>query len=140
MSAKARYAVRPSSKSPLSYCRQNLLHHFALRLRALRAFAVQTHAHVACVHVAAADDEHGMDARFFSFGDLGFDRVRAEVALDAHLFGAELLDDFLRVSHQALLVVQRQHAHLFGREPEREVAVVVLNEEADEALVRAERL
>jgi hypothetical protein len=38
----------------------------------------------------------------------------AEVALDAHLLGAELLDDFLCVGYQ--------NADLLGREPEREVA------------------
>jgi hypothetical protein len=34
-----------------------------------------------------------VDARFLAFGDFGFDRVasRAEVSLDAHLSGAELL-------------------------------------------------
>ena len=47
---------------------------------------------------------NGVDARFLGFGDLGFNRVGAQIALDAHLFGAELLDDLLRVSHHGLLV------------------------------------
>ena len=43
------------------------------------------------------------------------------------------------VVDERLFVADGQHAHLLGREPEREVAGVMFDEEADETLVRAER-
>jgi hypothetical protein len=49
---------------------------------------VQTRGNVARFHVLAADDEHGVDAGLPSIGDLGFDWIWAEVAMDAQLFEA----------------------------------------------------
>ena len=43
------------------------------------------------------------------------------------------------VVHQRLVLADGQHAHLLGREPEREIAGVMLDEKADEPLVRAQR-
>ncbi len=68
---------------------QNLRHHFRLRLRALRAAVVETHAHCAGFHVAPADDEHGVDFGFLGFGNLGFDGVRAEVGFGADFVRAQ---------------------------------------------------
>ena len=45
----------------------------------------------------------------------------------------------MRVVDKRFVVADGQDAHLLGREPEREVAGVMLDEEADETLVRAER-
>jgi hypothetical protein len=53
------------------------------------------------------------------------------------LLGAQLVHEALRVVD--LRLGHGQDADLVGREPEGEVASVVLNEEADEALVRAQR-
>ena len=80
-----------------------------------------------------------MDFGFLGFGDLGFDGVGAEAGFGADFVGAQFAANFLGVGHELLVVVQRQHAHLFGREPEREVAGVMLDEEADEAILRAEQ-
>ena len=105
--------------------RQNLRHHFDLWLRSLPAFAWQSHAHLARVHIPPADDEHSVN---FGFCGFGADFVRAQFAVN-----------LLRVSHELLIAVERQHADLFGREPEREVAGVIFDQEADETFVRAER-
>ena len=43
------------------------------------------------------------------------------------------------VFDQRRFVADRQDAHLLGREPEREIAGVMLDQEADETFVRAER-
>ena len=53
--------------------------------------------------------------------------------------GAQFLHDGLGVVHQRLVLADGQHAHLLGREPEREVAGVMLDEKADEPFVRAQR-
>jgi len=55
---------------------------------------VQTHADVAGVHVADADDEHGVNARTFGFANLCLDRAWAEVTLHAQLFGASQSGNF----------------------------------------------
>ena len=52
---------------------------------------------------------------------------------------AQLGSDRLGVFHQRYLVIQGQHPHLLRGQPEREVACIVLDEEADEPLVRAQR-
>ena len=44
-----------------------------------------------------------------------------------------------RVIDELRFVADREDAHLFGREPEREIAGVMLDQKADEPLVRAER-
>jgi hypothetical protein len=46
----------PSLRPPLFDARQKVRHNLPLRLRALRAAVVQTHAHRAGFHVATADD------------------------------------------------------------------------------------
>ncbi len=92
---------------------------------------MQTHAHGARFHVPTTDDEQGVDLGFLGFADGRFDRTGAEVGFGADFVGAQFAVNFLRV------VIERQHADLFGREPEREVAGVILDEEADEPFVRA---
>ena len=69
----------------------------------------------------------------------------ADVARHLEMAVAEELDpalvghDGLGVVDQRFVVVERDDAHLIRREPEWEVACVMLNEEADEPLMRAER-
>ena len=62
-------------RPPLFDRRQNVRHHFALRLGAEIAFAVDAHANVARFHVARADDEHGVNFRQFRVLDLAVDFV-----------------------------------------------------------------
>ena len=50
---------------------------------------------------------------------------------------SEFGHDGLGVIDQRFVVVERDDAHLIRREPEREVARVMLDEEADEPLMRA---
>lgn len=74
---------------------------------------MEADARCACFHVLAADDEHGVGAEFFRVGDFRLEGRGAEVGI---------------------------HAHLTGREPEREVACTAgagLDAEADEALTSA---
>ena len=52
---------------------------------------------------------------------------------------AQFAVKFLLLEPERFVVVEGQHAHLLGREPEREVARVMFDQEADEALVRDER-
>jgi len=54
---------------------------------------MQAHAHIACFHVATADDEHGVDFGGFRVRDLGFDWFRAEITRHSDFGGAELLRD-----------------------------------------------
>ena len=53
------------------------------------------------------------------------------------LVGAEFVLDGARVFEERCFVADWQDADLFRGEPEREVAGVVLDQEADETLVRA---
>src|SRR5450759_2515106 len=77
-------ADRLRSRPPLFNRGQNFRHHFALWLRALRTLAVETDAHCASFQVAAADDEHGVDAQLFRVRNLRLERRRAEIRVHAH--------------------------------------------------------
>ena len=125
----------PSRHDP----RQNIRHDFRLRLRALRAAVVETHAHRAGFHVATADDQHRVDAQLFRVGNLRLERRGAEIRIHAHHGRAQFGHDGLGVVDQRFIVVERDDAHLIRREPEREVAGVMFDEEADEPLMRAEQ-
>src|SRR6266404_48779 len=118
---------------------QNVSHYVRLRLRALVALAVEADADGVGLHVARAEDEHGVDFGFFGALDFAVDLVGAVIAFGADHVGAELGDDAFRITHKRLIVADREDADLFGREPEREVAGVMLDQEADETFVRAER-
>ena len=80
--------------------RQNIRHDFRLRLRALRAAVVETHAHRAGFHVATANDQHRVDAQLFRVGNLCLERRRAEIGIHAHHVRAEFVHDGLGVINQ----------------------------------------
>ena len=61
------------------------------------------------------------------------------VELGADFVGAQFGLNGAGVFEERRFIADRQDADLFRREPEREVAGVMLDEEADETLVRAER-
>ena len=65
--------------------------------------------------------------------------VAARVELGADHVGAQFGLNGAGVFDERGFVADGEDAHLIGREPEREVAGVMLDEEADEPLVRAER-
>ena len=90
-------------------------------------------------HVAISDHEHGVDFHLLGVGDLGFDVVAAGIELGADLVGAEFGLNCAGVFEERRFIADRQDADLFGREPEREIAGVMLDQEADETFVRAER-
>jgi RNA polymerase sigma factor (sigma-70 family) len=96
--------------------------------------------------IAPADDQHRVDAQLFRVGNLRLERRCAEIRIHAHHVRAQFTRDSSEFGHdglgvidQCLVVVKCDHAHLIRREPEREVARVMLDEEADEPLMRAER-
>ena len=91
---------------------------------------VEAHAHRARFHVAVADDEHGVDFGFFGVRNLAFDWVGAEITFAADHVRAEFLDDGFRVIHQRFFVADGQDADLLGRESDREIARVMVDEEA----------
>ncbi len=125
---------------PLSNTRENIRHDLRLRLRALRAAVVQTHAHRAGFHVATADDQHCVDAQLFRVGDLRLERRRAEIRIHAHHVRAQFVHDGLGVVDQRFVVVERDDPRLIRREAELEVARIMLDEAADEPFMRAEPL
>ena len=75
----------------------------------------------------------------FRAGNLRLERRRAEIRVHADHVRAEFVHDGLGVVNQRRVVVECDDAHLIRRKPEREVAGVMLDQEADEAFVRAER-
>ena len=84
-------------------------------------------------------DEHGVDFHLLGRRDLGLDLIVAVVELGADLVGAELALNGAGVIDQRRLVADGQNAHLFRREPEREIAGVMLDQKSDETFVRAKR-
>ena len=95
-------------------------------------------ADVAGFEVAVAEDSHRVEFLLLGVGDLGFARVGAGVDGRADAFSAALGLDFPGLVHERIFVADREHADLLGGEPDGEVAGVVLDEETDETLVRAE--
>ena len=91
------------------------------------------------LHVARADDQHGMHLRCFGALDFAVDLVGAVIAFGADHVDTEFLHDGFGIVHQRFIVADRENTHLFGRKPEREIAGVMLDQKADEPFVRAER-
>jgi hypothetical protein len=98
---------------------------------------VDAHGDGVGVLLALADDQDVMDPGLLGALDPAHQLVVAEFHLGAHLPGAKFV-------HEALPVVDlrfchRQDADLVGRQPEREVAGVMLDQETDEPFVPPER-
>ena len=91
------------------------------------------------LHVAIPDHEHGVHFHFLGALDFAVDLVGAVIDLRAHMMSAQFVQNRSRVIHQRRFIADGQDAHLFRREPEREIPGVMLDEKADEPLVRAER-
>ena len=89
--------------------------------------------------VALSDDEHGVDFHLFGALDFAVDLIGGFVDLGADLVCAQLLQDRHRILDHFGVVADGDDADLLGREPKREIAGVMLNQESDEPLVRAER-
>ena len=85
-----------------------------------------------------------MDTQLFRVLNLRLDGIVAEIGAHADHLAAQFVGDVLRVFHKRggrriVFRTDGDDAHLVRREPEREVAGVMLDQEADEAFVRAER-
>src|ERR1041385_7087837 len=124
---------------PLANRRKNIRDHFTFRFRSDVPFAVETDADGAGFQVTRTDYEHGMHFRPLGALDFAVDLVVGVIAFGADHVGAEFGHDSFGVVHQGFVIADGEHADLFGGEPEREVAGVMLDEEADEAFVRPER-
>src|SRR5437763_946685 len=83
------------SRSPLTNGGNDLHNHFPLRLRSYIAFAMEADADGVGLHVARADDEHGVDFGFFGALDFAVDLVVGEIAFAADHVGAEFFHDII---------------------------------------------
>ena len=90
-----------------------------------------------CFQIALADDEHRVHFGLFGALDLAVDLVGARRVRRGHA-GAEFAHNLASVKRFSF-IANGQHAHLFGSKPEREIAGVMLDQEADEAFVSPER-
>ncbi len=86
--------------------------------------------------VAVAGDEHVRHLLHLGVADLGLHALAAGVDLDAQAGGAQLGCDLVAVLGVA--VGDRDQRRLYGRQPDRESAGVVLDEDGHEALDGAE--
>ena len=98
---------------------------------------MEADAHVAGFHIATTDDQHGMDFRFLGVLDFAVDFVHRVIGVRADEIRAEFGHDGFGVVHKRLVIANGEDAHLLGREPEREIPGIMLDEETDEPLVRA---
>src|SRR3954452_17240830 len=105
------------------------------RHRAGVAVAVLTHGHRRGLGLAVADDQHVGHLAQLAVADLAPDRLRAVVDLGADA-GRDQPVAHLR-GRLVVAVGDRQHERLDRRQPDRELAGVVLEQNADEALVGA---
>src|SRR5437763_11631251 len=134
-----RLLKKPNSAPSLFDRRENICDNFAARLRAQVSFTVNANAYSIGFQVPFSDDEHGVHFHLFGALDFAVDLVSAFVEFRTDLMGAELIKNRHRIFEDLCIVTDRQDAHLFGSEPEREIAGVMLNQESDETLVCAER-
>src|SRR5271157_1793513 len=115
------------------------LHPLHERLHLHRSFglvlAADPHVDFARLHLAVAQHElewhllHGM------FADFGVHLLVAHIDVYPHTGSLQLVADFVSVG--VVLLADRDDDHLYRREPHRERARVVLDEHAEEALLRA---
>jgi hypothetical protein len=89
--------------------------------------------------IAMTDDQHGVHLHLLSVLHLAVNLVARGINRRAHSILAELALDRPGVIDERYFIADRQDADLLGAEPEREVSCIVLDEEANESLVRAER-
>ena len=99
--------------------------------------AVLAHRHRPVALLALADHEHVGDLPQLAIADLARDRLVARVQLHARPPRAQPLGHGGAVLVEA--IGHRQHNHLHGREPERKLTGVVLDQDADEALERSQQ-
>src|SRR5262245_10658597 len=85
---------------------------------------------------ARATDEHERNFAHFKVANLSRDALAAQVDFDAEALGEQPLVDFPRVG--GLVLGHRDDRGLDRREPQRELAAVVLDQHAHEALEAAE--
>ncbi len=83
-----------------------------------------------------AEHEHGVDFVHLGVADFAADFVAGKIRAATDAGALELVEDLPGVF--VLMFGDGQHAHLFGREPQREVAGEVLDENAHESLEAAE--
>ena len=112
---------------------------FGARLGAKVSLAMDADADRAGFEVATPDHEHGVDFHLLGSGDFGFDVIVARVELGTDFVGTQFGLDGAGVFEERCFVADGQDTDLFRREPEREVAGIMLDQETDESLVRAQR-
>src|SRR5439155_6114357 len=88
--------------------------------------------HRAGLRFAPSDDEHVGHLHARAFGNAILERLRARIEMYANAGFVQSFGDLLGVG--SLLVGDRQHADLLRREPKREGAGEVLDQNSDKAL------
>jgi hypothetical protein len=105
-------------------------------LRAEVALSVPAHRDRPLLDLAVAHHEHVRDLLQLGLADAAADRLRPGVELGAHAQRLQRVAG--RGGRLGVAVGDRQHDALHRRQPDRELAAVVLDQQADEALERAE--
>ena len=118
---------------------KNLRHDLTARFSPLVSFAMDPDADLVGLKIALAHHQHGVDLGFFCAEHFPVNLVSAEIGLRSHHLGAQLADELFGILHQVLVIANGQHPHLLRRQPEREVARIMLDQEADEPLMGPQR-
>ena len=92
-----------------------------------------TQGYLSRVHFVFADYEHVRHLHELRLPDLGIHTLRADIGMRPDALLAQLPDDAVGIF--ILPIRDRDDAHLFRREPDREVSGVMLDQEPDHALV-----
>src|SRR5205085_4644658 len=95
-----------------------------------------THGDRACLHLLVADHELVGQLLQAVLADLVADFLVRDIGRDTKARGLETLADLPGIAGLAL--GDGKHHRLYGREPQRESARVMLDQDADEALHRAD--
>src|SRR5205085_10456523 len=114
------------------YRRASLLHELGCGHLAHVPIAVATHRHETSLLLLVADDEHVGNLAKLAVADLPADRLGSLVHLGAQARRGQLGLRLARVIE--VPVGDREDKGLDGCEPERELAPVVLDQDADETL------
>src|SRR5699024_5794297 len=96
----------------------------------------RAHRHGAGLALAITHHQHVGHARHGVLANLVADLLVAQIAFGAQPSGAQSMSDFLRIV--SLRIGDVEHLRLYRRQPQRQGAGIVLEQDADEALHRTE--
>src|SRR3989454_7379519 len=100
------------------------------------AGAAAADGHLAATGFLVAHDQHVGDVVHLRAADLVTDSLVARIELDPHRCGHQAIAHVSSIVEVA--ICDRQDAHLLGRQPDREIAAIVLDEKRHHAFHRAD--